>query len=318
MTICNSCGSPTETGAAFCSRCGKPLKHGASVHADAMASEPAPAGAAGAAVAAPPSIVAAPSVSARNPFTWPFQQQNWPNSIWILLLAWIPVFGWIAALTLTEGWMIEASGRLARKEADPLPRAPALPRMFVHGIFFWVMLFLYVALPIWVLSAIFATETAIIAQQFRGWVTNSAENATITAVNVGLLTLGVTQQIGLVPQQTLEALVERWAAVYTAGFVLPVLWVLFAVPVFVAATIRFGITGKPGSYFHPIANTGFVFRHFASFAWLFLVIVAVNFVCALVPLLGFYLWLTVGVWLVAYYAGQLGTKLHPSEAHKPS
>jgi hypothetical protein len=86
--------------------------------------------------------------------------------------------------------------------------------------------------------------------------------------------------------------------------------VLFALPVFVAATIRFAITGKPGSFFHPLANTAFVFRHLPSFAWLFIVIIAINIVCGLIPLLGLYLWLTLGVWIVAYYAGQLGTKLH--------
>jgi len=262
-----------------------------------------------AALAAPAIVLPPPKLSTRNPFTWPFQQQNWPNSLWILLLAWVPAFGWIAAVTISEGWMIEASGKLARNEADALPHARDLPRMFVHGIVFWLMLFLYIVIPIWLLGVIFATETGIIAAQFRGWLNNSVENVIITSINVGLLTLNVSQQIALVPQQTLETLIERWAAVYTAGFVLPLLWVVFAVPVFMAATIRFAITGKVLSYFHPVANTAFVLRHLIGFTTLFVVIMVINIVCGLIPLLGSYLWLTLGVWIVAYYGGKLGTKL---------
>jgi hypothetical protein len=309
MAICESCGSATQPGALFCPHCGKPLKAGSTENV------PDPVGVAREAVAAPgvaaPSLAASPNTAiGENAFTWPFQQQNWPSRLWILFLSWIPVFGWLPALTITFGWMMDAIGRRAHGNADTLPHPRNLLQMFVHGILYWLMLLLYVAVPIWLLGAIFAAETAIITQEFHQWVMNSAENVTITAVNIVASGIGVSEQIALTPQQTLAELIQHWAVVYTAGFFLPVVWVVFAVPVFFAATIRFAVTGKFGSYFRPIANTGFVLRHFLGFLWLFAVIIAVNVVAGLLPVIGIYLWFTLGIWIVAYYAGRLGTKLH--------
>ena len=294
---CQFCGSPTEPGARFCASCGKPLSPAATEH---PASSGPPTGSA---------AIASPTISSGNAFTWPFEQLNWASNLWVLLLAWIPVFGWIPALTITEGWMIDAIGRFGRHDSDKLPHPRDIPRMFAHGIVYWVMLFLYAAVPVWILGVIFATETTIITHEFGQWVTDSTENAAITTVNVVSLGLGGPTLADLIPQQTLLSLVERWAAVYTAGFVLPVLWLVFALPVFMAATIRFGVTNRIGSYFHPIANTGFVLRHPIGFAWLFIVMIAVNFVAALLPVIGIYIWLTAGIWIVAHCAGRLATKL---------
>ena len=310
MAICEGCGSATQPGALFCAHCGKPLKAGGTENLPGfggVAHEAVPV-----TVSAAPSVAGSPNTaSGDNAFTWPFQQQNWPSSLWILFLSWIPVLGWLSALTISIGWMIEAIGRRGRGDADKLPQPSNLLWMFVHGILYWLMLLFYVAMPIWLFGAIFAAETAIITQEFHSWVMNSAENATITAINVVAAGLGSSEQIALTPQQTLMALIQHWAVAYATGFFVPVFWVAFAVPVFIAATIRFAVTGRFGSYFRPIANTGFVLRHFLGFLWLFAVVIAVNVVAGLLPFIGIYLWFTLGVWIVAYYGGRLGTKLHP-------
>jgi hypothetical protein len=240
-----------------------------------------------------------------NAFTWPFAQKNWFLSLWILLIGWIPL------MTVSIGWMIEAIGRRGRGESDLLPHARNVLRMLAHGILYWLMFVLYLAVPIWLLGAILTAETAIIMQEFNHWATASIENSAITAANV-VLGLGVLDQIALIPQQDLLSLLEHWAAVYTAGFVAPAIWVVFALPVFVAATIRFAVTGKLGSYFRPFANTGFVLSHFVGFMWLFAVTIALNLLFLLIPVVGWILWLTMGVWIIAYYAGNLANKLHPS------
>ncbi len=309
--ICESCGSATQPGALFCHHCGKPLEAGRPEHLPDPVGVAREAVAATAVVAPAPPLAGSPNtVIGENAFTWPFQRQNWPSRLWILFLSWIPLFGWLPALTISIGWMMEAIGRRGRGDADRLPHPVNFFQMFVHGILYWLMLLLYVALPIWVLGALFTAETAIITQEFHSWLMNSAENVTITAVNMVASGIGVSEQIELIPQEALTALIQHWAVVYTAGFFVPVIWVVFAVPVFIAATIRFAVTGEFGSYFRPISNTGFVLRHFFGFLWLLAVVIAVNVVAGLLPVIGIYLWFTLGIWIVAYYAGRLGTKLH--------
>jgi hypothetical protein len=298
IAICESCGSPSEPGALFCAHCGTLLKAAATEHLPAsstVANEAAPAIAA----------VGATPANDGNAFTWPFAQKNWFLSLWILLIGWIPL------MTVSIGWMIEAIGRRGRGEADLLPHARNVLRMLAHGILYWLMFVLYLAVPIWLLGAILTAETAIITEEFNHWATASIENSAITAANV-VLGLGVLDQIALIPQQDLLSLLEHWAAVYTAGFVAPVIWVVFALPVFVAATIRLAVTGKLASYFRPFANTGFVLSHFVGFMWLFAVTIAVNLLFLLIPVVGWIIWLTMGVWIIAYYAGNLAKKLHPN------
>lgn len=305
MTTCESCGHVVEPGALFCGHCGKPVQtavtaplphlSGAAAHQGAtatLASVPSPA-------------------SDGNAFTWPFQQANWRGRLWILLLGWIPVFGLLSAMTVSIGWMMDAIGRRGRDQVDKLPQPRSLLVMFVHGIVYWVMLSFYVTVPIWLLGTLFAAETAIITQEFHRWVMNSGQNAIITGINIVALGLGASEPITLIPQQDLLSLIRHWALVYTAGFFLPVFWVVFAVPVFMAATIRFAVSGRFGSYFRPIANTGFVLRHFFGFLWLFAVMVALIVMAGLLPLVGIYLLFTVGLWIIAYYGGRLGAKLHP-------
>ncbi len=312
MAFCELCGHATDPGAMFCGNCGKPLKN--------VASEPRPDLTSLAHAAAPAAVASAPPLAGTphaagdgNAFTWPFRQENWPGRLWVLLLGWIPLFGWLPAFTISFGWMMEAIGRRGRGEADSLPQPRNILQMFVHGIVYWLMLFLYVAVPIWLLGAIFAAETAIITQEFHGWMVNSGENALITGLNVVALGLGASDQFALIPQQDLLTLIQRWAVVYTAGFLLPVFWVVFAVPVFMAATIRFAVSGRYGSYFRPIANTAFVLRHFFGFLGLFAVMAAVIVVTGLLPLMGIYLFFTAGLWITAYYAGRLGARLHPQD-----
>ena len=310
MTVCESCGHATEPGALFCANCGKKLK--------SANPEPTPAATGVGHQAAAATLAIAPSLSGAhdaaddgNAFTWPFQHENWQSRLWILLLGWIPVFGWLAALTISVGWMMDAIGRRGRGETDRLPSPRNILQMFLHGIVYWLMLFLYVAVPISIIGAIFTTESAIIAQEFHRWVMNSGENVVITAVNVVALGLGASEQIALIPQQTLTALIQHWVVAYTAGFFLPMFWVVFAVPVFMAATIRFAVSGRFSSYFHPIANTGFVLRHFFGFLWLIAVMLGVILLAGLLPLVGIYLLFTAGLWIIAWYAGRLGAKLHP-------
>ncbi len=308
MAFCESCGHAIEPDALFCAHCGAHLKpatvplpdRGTTTHQ-----------ALSAAVVAAPALAGAPEVVADgNAFTWPFQQENWPGRLWILLLGWIPVLGWLPALTISVGWMLDAMGRRGRGEADSLPRPRSILQMFVHGIVYWSMLVLYVAVPLWLFGAIFAAETAIIVDEFHLWMVNSSENAVITAINVVALILGLTRQIPLIPQQDLLTLIRHWSVAYTAGFLVPLLWVGFAFPVFMASTIRFAVSGRFRSYFRPIANTEFVLRHLFGFLWLFAVMIAILVVTALLPLVGTYLFFTLGVWIVAYYGGRLGAKLH--------
>ena len=297
MAACESCGNPSEPGALFCAHCGKPLKPAASEQLPKSATITQET----AAAIGSPTVLPA---SGGNAITWPFAQQNWFVSLAILLIGWIPL------MTITIGWMIEAIGRRGRREADPLPHARNVLLMFAHGILYWLMFVLYLAVPIWFFGVMFTVETVRITQEFNHWVTASLENTAITGANV-VMGLGVSNQIALIPQQDLLSLVERWAALYTAGFVAPVLWTVFALPVFVAATIRFAVSGKPGSYFRPLANTAFVLKHFPGFVWLFVVTIAVNILLLLIPVVGWMLWLTMGVWIVAYYAGNLARKLNP-------
>ena len=311
MAICESCGHAAGPGALFCGHCGKPLQTAVTAPLPDLGGAAAHQ-AATAALASAPSLAGTPeSAGDGGAFTWPFQQANWRGRLWILLLGWIPVFGWLPTLTISVGWMMDAIGRRGRGETDRLPHPRNLLQMFVHGIIYWLMLFLYVALPIWLLGAMFAAETAIIAQEFHRWMMNSGENAIITGVNVVALGLGASEQIAIIPQQDLMTLIQHWAIAYTAGFFLPVFWLVFAVPVFTAATIRFAISGRFGSYFRPIANTGFVLRHFFGFLWLFAVMAAVIVMAALLPVVGIYLLFTLGLWIIAYYGGRLGAKLHP-------
>ena len=51
--------------------------------------------------------------------------------------------------------MIEAIGRRGRGDADNCRNRAIFLWMFVHGIVYWLMLLLYVAVPIWLLGAIF-------------------------------------------------------------------------------------------------------------------------------------------------------------------
>ena len=173
IAICESCGSPSEPGALFCAHCGTPLKAAATEHLPAsstVANDAAPAIAA----------VGATPANDGNAFTWPFAQKNWFLSLWILLIGWIPL------MTVSIGWMIEAIGRRGRGEADLLPHARNVLRMLSHGILYWVMFALYLAVPIWLLGAILTAETAIITQEFNHWATASIENSAITAANVVL------------------------------------------------------------------------------------------------------------------------------------
>jgi hypothetical protein len=308
MAVCESCGHAVEAGALFCAHCGTSLKmiavplpdQGSASHQSLAAAH----------VVSPVLADAPGAARDGNAITWPFRQEHWPSRLWILLLGWIPVLGWLPALTISVGWMLDATGRRGRGETDRLPRPRNIVQMFVHGIVYWLMLVLYVAVPLWLFGAIFAAETAIIVDEFHLWVVNSSENATITGINVVALSLGLTKQVALIPQQDLLSLIQHWAVAYTAGFFVPLLWVVFASPVFAAASIRFAVTGQFCSYFRPIANTEFVLRHLFGFLWLFVVMIANLVVASLIPLAGTYLLFTVGLWIIAYYGGRLGAKLH--------
>src|SRR5579862_2984824 len=221
MAVCDSCAQPVEPGARYCAQCGGPLT---------AAAVPSPGKINAAHQAMPDTHVAAPDLAGLpstagdgNAFTWPFRQENWPRRLWILLLGWIPVLGWLPALTISVGWMLDATGRRGRGETDRLPHPRNILQMFAHGIVYWLMLVLYVAVPLWLFGAIFAAETAIIVEEFHAWMMNSSENAVITGVNVATLGLGLTNQIALIPQEDLLTLIQHWAVVYTAGFFVPVL-----------------------------------------------------------------------------------------------
>jgi hypothetical protein len=309
MAVCESCGHAVEADALFCAHCGahlRPASAPAPSHPDAALHVQSVA----AVVGVSAHVEAPHAVADGNAITWPFQQEHWPRRLWILLLGWIPVLGWLPALTISVGWMLDATGRRGRGETDRLPRPRNIVQMFVHGIVYWLMLILYVAVPLWLFGAIFAAETAIIVDEFHLWVVNSSENATITGINVVALSLGLAKPVALVPQQDLLSLIQHWAVAYTAGFFVPLVWVAFASPVFAAASIRFAVTGQFRSYFRPIANIEFVLRHLFGFLWLFAVMIANLVVASLIPLAGTYLLFTVGLWIIAYYGGRLGAKLH--------
>ena len=47
------------------------------------------------------------------------------------------------------------TGRRGRGDADKLPHPSHVVQMFVHGIVYWLMLILYVAVPLWLVGAVF-------------------------------------------------------------------------------------------------------------------------------------------------------------------
>ena len=88
----------------------------------------------------------------------------------------------------------------------------------------------------------------------------------------------------------------------------PLLYLIVAVPMFVAASISFALTGKTSSYFKPFHNLRLIITHPFHFLWFLLLLGALTLVVsylAWIPIIVPAAW----VWITAYLAGTLAAEI---------
>jgi hypothetical protein len=309
MMFCKSCGTPVEPGAHFCAACGKPVSVAASPSVSpAVAAATLPISDS----ALPP--LAAPALPAAHPagnaITWPFHQANWFSSLWMVLLGWLPL---PMPMTINFGWLLDAAGRRGRGETELLPKAHNLPRIYLHGLIFWLMVVLYFVIPLALLGMIYASEVAQLSAAFDEWLATWFLNLGIQGANA-VIAVATDLRIGLYPQPSLVEFfvdaMERYAAVIWA----PMVYCVLAFPLFLAGSVRFAITGKARSYFQVLHNFRIVVGHLPRFLWVLVLLFALNLMLMSVGIIGALLWLTAAVWIAAYLAGNLAAAVavHPA------
>lgn len=254
---------------------------------------------------APPHEISIPPAAREphtgNAITWPFHQENWISSIWIPLLWVFPVFGTF----LAWGWSLDALRRRATRNPNMLPPSSDLGTMLKNGFIVSVAGALYfIAVPFVLGFLVQALLVMVNVQKFRAggawqWVSN--------------------------PHQAFVWTMEQGGLEWLLTVILP-LSLLIGLPLFLAALVRFGITGKLRSFFNIFGNIFLLIRYMGDFlvfaffvgvtlmvlgviptvitvfglatVFLALPFVTAYFILSVVPV-------TVAIWITAYLAGTL-------------
>jgi hypothetical protein len=185
--------------------------------------------------------------------------------------------------------------------------------MVLHGLIFWIMVVLYFVIPLTLLGMIYAAEVAQLSAEFDEWLATWFVNLGIQGANA-LIAVVTDLRIGLYAQPSFAAflldVVERYSAVIWA----PVLYCVLALPLFLAGSVRFAVTGKARSYFQVPHNFRMVVGHLPRFLWVLALLFALNLILMSLGIVGALLWLTAAVWIAAYLAGNLAGTVaaHPA------
>ena len=135
--------------------------------------------------------------------------------------------------------------------------------MYLHGIVVWFALAIYFFLPLVIFGAIFSAQferiNEDIARWFAGWLTNLL----IQFANF-IIGLFLSQSIPLVVQPTFAALFLQELTSYSEVVLALVVYLILAVSLFLAGTVRFATTGRISSYFGSFRNLGAVHRASAA------------------------------------------------------
>ena len=304
MTFCTSCGAPVALDAHFCSACGRLANVAITSDAASIVNLQPDTPAAISSSTHVPQNVSSEGAVRDNAITWPFHQKNWFSSLWILLVGWFPL---PLPMILSFGWLLDAAARRAQSKTELLPKARDLLRMYLYGIVVWFALAIYFIFPLMIFGAIFSVEFERINEDFGRWIVGWLTNVLIQFANffIGIFS---SEGIPLVAQQTFAALFLQELTSYSGVVLALVIYLIIGVSLFLAGTLRFAATSKISSYFGLFKNLGLVIAHLPRFLLVALLLLVLNLVLGLIPVVGSLLWVTSGVWIIAYLIGSLATK----------
>lgn len=199
-----------------------------------------------------------------NVLTWPFHEEHWLGSLWIPLLWWIfiPPIVFPIGTVPAIGWLLDATARRGRQDARLLPESRDLPRMIKYGLIFAGVWLLYFVIPPLVFSAAvllneqYANErlSGVMAQSIQ-WGYGFIGHVIFGTPSEDFSTIS-NQYARLVREEEITTLLST----LVAG-----LYIVLIVPLFVAGTVRFALTGKARSFFHILVNLGLFLTHLGGF-----------------------------------------------------
>jgi Protein of unknown function (DUF4013) len=242
------------------------------------------------------------SLTSGGAFTWPFCQPSWLASLWMTFM-WVIPFGNFLSL----GWSLDAVRRRAIASPELLPQPDDAPSLFAKGfvvLFFWTAYFVVpLALMAWLMS--------------WSWL-----------VPIWDLVVVLWKAIVHQPHEPVASFLMRNAVVFLSDASAPIIYVALCGPVFLAARIRYAITGRASSFLRFIANAGFCVRHIGDILRYFFLANLLRFCFGLaavlliaVPLVGQLLPIALvaaGIWERAFWAGEVGQKLYSEIRSKHS
>jgi hypothetical protein len=242
-----------------------------------------------------------PTKDPGNFLTWPLQQKGWPGNLWILLLWPAPFFGQI----ISSGWSVNAIGRRGRHDECAVPSPSDFVAIFRQGMITLLMFVVYFVIPIFIIGLI--TDSSWLSLTW---------NLIVTLWN--LYRHETTQ--------SLPSVLIGYAIQIFQHAVTPIVYILIATPMFLAARVRYGLTDSALSFFNLYRNAIFCFTHIGEmllyffFSWLFRI--AVIFLLTLllaIPVVGLFAPLVigaVGIWVRAWWAGGLAQQMFTTESGK--
>ncbi len=238
---CSRCGSATESGSAYCQNCGRSVQpHSVACAACGRAVPKRIGTEIPGAFPHPASSLRYPSLNA-NPLTWPFEQKNWQQSLWMPAVWWFnPIFP--LGLMLRKGWAVDAARRM-QVGRPPLPEPGDLSKLLGNGLIIMVAEFFYFVIPL----GLFA-----LASQGR------------YLLEVWEIVLALWKFIGHGPQEPLWSNLGRRVFDFLVDSGGPVVYLAFATPMWAAAKVRLVVTGSAFSFLNLFASVGLIFRHFSS------------------------------------------------------
>lgn len=240
----------------------------------------------------------APPPKATNAITWPFSQPEWYLSLW-MPLAWLVPFGQFLSL----GWSVEAIGRRGRNQSQLLPQPGDVVCIFKYG--FAVIFFglIYFALPLAIMTWVFELT----------WLQTTWE-----------LIVSLWDLFWHKESQSLISLIVTYTIKIVSDSAAPILYLAVAIPMFLTARIRYGLTGRALSFLKLYANLVFCIRYVGDILLYFFLSAVLRIVALMlaslllaVPLLGQALPFVLGaasIWIRAYWAGDLAQKMIASES----